>query len=79
MLKLYGIIASTTHDDIVATSGCEGSIQISTLVSLSQRTYVGSRGGSMKERKLSLRREGPLLDIGLQNALVTCTSMKFDD
>jgi WD40 repeat protein len=73
-----GVLAIAIKGDLIASSGREGGVHISTIAGEEEDSYKGSRGGTARETKLSLKREGTLR--GLEAAASTLiTSLVFDD
>ncbi|KAL3935016.1 MAG: hypothetical protein SGBAC_009383 [Bacillariaceae sp.] len=72
-----GVIALAIKGDIVASAGREGGIHITTITGEEQDLYKGSRGGTARQTKLCLKREGFLR--GLENSSdALITSLAFD-
>ena len=77
-----GVVAIDIRGDLIASAGREGGVCLSRITGQEEDFYKGSRGGTARQTKLSLRREGPLRGLlSSSDALVRplITSLKFDD
>eukprot|EP00980_Cylindrotheca_fusiformis_P024582 scaffold12116_cov125-Cylindrotheca_fusiformis.AAC.9 len=73
-----GVLAIAIKGDLIATSGREGGVHICTIAGQEADFYKGSRGGTARQTKLSLKREGTLRGLKVSsNTLIT--SLAFDD
>lgn len=73
-----GVLAIAIKGDLIATSGREGGVHICTIAGQEEDFYKGSRGGTARQTRLSLKREGTLRGLEVtSNTLIT--SMAFDD
>ncbi|CAJ1954905.1 unnamed protein product [Cylindrotheca closterium] len=72
-----GVIALAIKGDIIASAGREGGVHIARITGEEEDIYKGSRGGTARQTKLSLIREGFLR--GLKNTSDSIvTSLAFD-
>jgi hypothetical protein len=55
-----GVLALAIKDDLIVSAGREGGIHVCTIVGEETEVYTGSRGGTARQTKLRLRREGKL-------------------
>jgi len=73
-----GVIALAIKGDLIASSGREGGVHISTITGQEEDFFKGSRGGATRQTKLSLKREGHLRGLeNSENALIT--GLAFDN
>jgi len=72
-----GLIALAIKGDLIASSGREGGVHLSTITGEEEDYFKGSRGGTARQTKLSLKREGHLRGLeSSSNALIT--GLAFD-
>lgn len=66
LTKLYGkydgggVLALAIKDDLIVSAGREGGVHVCTIVGEETEVYLGIRGGTSRQTKLRLQREGKL-------------------
>jgi WD40 repeat protein len=73
-----GVLAIAIKGDLIASSGREGGVHISTIAGQEEDFYKGSRGGTGRQTKLSLKREGTLRGLEATSSTLI-TSLVFDN